>query len=268
MLDEQGNEIVEQQQEKTFVQTDVDRIVAERLAREKGKYADYDDLKTKVTDLESENLSFKELSKAIADGGGINGTPSEQAEYLKEYWGLTTKQAEKMVNDNQPKISDKHEKVLLTVEAEQFVRKSTDDELVKTIDGIFAKPAKLRTDEEEILLVEAKGRYIYIQEANETKEAKEWYESEGQGDFDALMNDEDFKDFAEGRTTSKLITIQKYLKHAHKEKPQSTGSVKSNGATKEKDYYSQTEVDKLSPKDLENPKIWQAVRNSMTKWGK
>lgn len=34
-----------QAQEQTFTQADVDRIVRERVAREKAKYADYDDLK-------------------------------------------------------------------------------------------------------------------------------------------------------------------------------------------------------------------------------
>lgn len=42
----------EGQSEKTFTQADVDRIVQDRVGRERGKYADYDDLK-----------AFKESSK-------------------------------------------------------------------------------------------------------------------------------------------------------------------------------------------------------------
>ena len=35
---------------------------------------------------------------------------------------------------------------------------------------------------------------------------------------------------------------------------------------KEKDYYSPEEVDRLSEKDLENPRVMEAVQRSMTKW--
>ena len=36
---------------KTFTQADVDRLISERLTRERGKFADYDDLKAKATEL-------------------------------------------------------------------------------------------------------------------------------------------------------------------------------------------------------------------------
>lgn len=37
---------------KTFTQADIDRIVADRLARQKAQFGDYDDLKTKAAELE------------------------------------------------------------------------------------------------------------------------------------------------------------------------------------------------------------------------
>ncbi|WP_280246162.1 hypothetical protein [Nocardia abscessus] len=64
--------------EKTLTQSEVDRIVAERVAREKQKFADYDDLKaaaTRLKDIENANKSEQqkladqvaELTKALAD---------------------------------------------------------------------------------------------------------------------------------------------------------------------------------------------------------
>lgn len=58
--------------DRTFTQADVDRIVADRLAREKGKFADYDDVKAKAaqydeyqasqqTDLEKLQGQYEEL---------------------------------------------------------------------------------------------------------------------------------------------------------------------------------------------------------------
>lgn len=43
----------EYKEAEAFTQEDVDRAVEKRLARERQKYADYDDLKSKVTDLNS-----------------------------------------------------------------------------------------------------------------------------------------------------------------------------------------------------------------------
>lgn len=56
---------------KTFTQADLDRIVGERLTREKAKFADYDDLKTKAAkadELEAANATESEKAvKAARD---------------------------------------------------------------------------------------------------------------------------------------------------------------------------------------------------------
>jgi hypothetical protein len=54
------------QEPQTFDQAAVDRIVSERIARERGKFADYNDLKAKATkfdEIEAQNAT--ELDKAI-----------------------------------------------------------------------------------------------------------------------------------------------------------------------------------------------------------
>jgi len=52
--------------EKMLSQTEVDRIVQDRLARERGKYGDYDDLKAKAAKLdEIEQANASELEKAV-----------------------------------------------------------------------------------------------------------------------------------------------------------------------------------------------------------
>jgi hypothetical protein len=60
----------EQEAGKTFTQADLDRIVAERLARESKKYADYDDLKAKAEEAarlqaEQEEATASDLDKAV-----------------------------------------------------------------------------------------------------------------------------------------------------------------------------------------------------------
>ena len=57
----------EQEQERTFTQADLDRIVEERLARERKKYADYDDVKAKAAALdEKEAENATDLERAVA----------------------------------------------------------------------------------------------------------------------------------------------------------------------------------------------------------
>lgn len=52
---------------KTFTQADLDRIVAERLTREKSKYADYDELKAKASKLDEQEAANKsDIEKATA----------------------------------------------------------------------------------------------------------------------------------------------------------------------------------------------------------
>lgn len=52
--------------DKTFTQAELDRIVADRLSRERGKYADYDDLKAKASQFDQLAEQQKtDLEKAV-----------------------------------------------------------------------------------------------------------------------------------------------------------------------------------------------------------
>ena len=64
--EQQGGE-QQQDQTQTFSQADVDKIVKERVARERAKYADYDDLKAKAgqaTSLEDRVAEIERTAKA------------------------------------------------------------------------------------------------------------------------------------------------------------------------------------------------------------
>ena len=53
--------------ERTFTQADVDRIVADRLKRDREKYADYDVLKEKAAKLELNDTPFLEYRSRISN---------------------------------------------------------------------------------------------------------------------------------------------------------------------------------------------------------
>ena len=75
------------QPEKTFTQDEVNAIVADRLAREKGKYADYEELKTKATAYdEAQEAQKTELQKAteLAEKYRLELDGMKKAEGIRE----------------------------------------------------------------------------------------------------------------------------------------------------------------------------------------
>ena len=56
----------EQQEPRTFTQAEVNSIVADRLTRERAKYADYDDLKTKAQQFDTTKAELNALNAANA----------------------------------------------------------------------------------------------------------------------------------------------------------------------------------------------------------
>ena len=55
---------IEQQAGRTFTQDEVNAIVAERLSRERAKYADYNDLKAKADQCDAVQAQLDELNRA------------------------------------------------------------------------------------------------------------------------------------------------------------------------------------------------------------
>lgn len=71
--------------EKMLSESEVNRIVQERLAREREKFADYDDLKSKAEKLnELEAANQSELEKAIARADAAEKAAQEAAEARKK----------------------------------------------------------------------------------------------------------------------------------------------------------------------------------------
>lgn len=58
---------VEKQQEQTFTQADLDKVVKERVARERAKYADYDELKTRAGEKATADERIADLEKRYAE---------------------------------------------------------------------------------------------------------------------------------------------------------------------------------------------------------
>lgn len=102
---EQTESTTQDEPAKTFTQEELDKVVADRLAREKKKlekFADYDDLKTKLSEFESAEQTRKEaemtelekLQKQLADKETNEQTLAQQLADMKK-----TVEAEKIRNE-------------------------------------------------------------------------------------------------------------------------------------------------------------------------
>ena len=57
-----------QQQEESFTQADVDRIIRERVKREREKFADYDSLKAAAEGAKTAEQRIADLEQRLAEG--------------------------------------------------------------------------------------------------------------------------------------------------------------------------------------------------------
>ena len=81
-----------------------------------------------------------------------------------------------------------------------------------------------------------------------------------------LLKDTDFiefrKQFNSNVPMEKIYSL--YTMNKPKQKAANPGSMKNNDVIGQKDYYTPEELSKLTEEDLEDPKVWEKARKSMT----
>lgn len=103
---------------KTFSQADVDRIVQERLGKEKGKYADYDDLKAKAAKVDELEASKKsDLEKLTEQIEGLKKSQTEtEARALRAEVatakGLTAAQAKRLAGTTREELESDADEII------------------------------------------------------------------------------------------------------------------------------------------------------------
>lgn len=114
------------QPDKTFTQAEIDKIVADRLTRERAKYADYEDLKAsadRLKELEERDKSEAEKAAQRAEAAEKKLAEAESRALRLEIAhekGLTPSQAKRLVGSSKEELEADADELL-----EAF--KSTDD---------------------------------------------------------------------------------------------------------------------------------------------
>lgn len=99
-------------QEQTFTQADVDRIVRERVQRERAKYADYDDLKAKA----GQSTTLEERVAGLEAAANASEQRALRAE-IANAKGLTPTQAKRLVGETREELEADADELLADIGA-------------------------------------------------------------------------------------------------------------------------------------------------------
>lgn len=266
---------------KTYTQAEVDNIVKGRLAREReNSKAKYNELQAEYNAAQKELKGARLLSGVFAEGSGIKGSFEEQAKGLAESYSIDDNRFDAIKSDAAVDRSA-HNKNMAYIEAERIVSDLDDEEMQEMYDTISEKPVSERTLTEKRILKKIESKVSKPkgkENIDKMIEAdRKWLNEQVEGvELEDLINDDEFKQFITDTGVGISSGIKAFIKYnkqyvidnlsSKRTSTPSTGSVKDSGASKLKEHYTPEDVDNLSAKDLDDPVIFERVRQSMTKW--
>lgn len=142
-------------------------------------------------------------------------------------------------------------------EANSIIESGYDD-IVEEVDRLASIGVDKMTPRDKIIFTKLAGERERIEQEKEITDS---------GISKEDINSEDFKDFSKYLNPSMSLKEKYdfYQKTKPKKEIESIGSMKNVEPNVVKDYYSPEEIAKLTDEQLDNPKIWEVVRRSMTK---
>lgn len=244
--EEQVQEQPTQQEEQRFTQADVDRKVKEKLNEIlPGKIA------RREARIRRENdQKYGELMGLLRAGTGKESVEDITGS-LKDFYGQRG-----VKTPAAPQYSERDTQILAKAEAEDIIRGGF-DEVVAEVDRLAKVGAANMTPREKaVFAVLAQHRRSQEQEAELSKlgVTPEVWGSKAFQDFRAKFNS--------STPISEVYDI--YEKTQPRKEIQTMGSMKQGKVSGVKDYYTPEEIERLTEEDLDDPKVWEAVRRSMT----
>lgn len=242
----------EKQEVKTYTEEDFEKAVNDRvnsllprkIEREKSK------IERKYRE---EIAKYEETESILKQGFGakdITDANKKMREFYKE-------QGIEISEYQRSKYSEEDEKVLGRADATKIIDLGF-EEMQDEANRLASIGVDKMTPREKV---------IFNTLADELTHQKQIKELAELGVKEDVLKDSNFTSFA-GQFNSKtpIKTVYDMYTKLNQTKPkfEKPGSMKSNVQEKVKDYYTDEEIRKLTDEDLDNPKIWEAVRKSMT----
>lgn len=239
---EQVAENVEQTTEqtpvKTYTQEEVDAMMGKRVARTEAKIRKEYDRK------------YGRLEEVLKAGTGKESV-EEMTDTFKTFY-----EKKGIAMPQQTNYSARDVEVLAKAEADEIISGGF-DEVVEEVNRL----AELGVDK-----MTARERALFKTLAEYRQSAERGRELGKIGVTEDVYNSQEFKKFASqfNPTTPIKDIYDIYRQTQPKKEIKTMGSMKQNPETGVKDFYTPEEIARLTEEDLDNPKVWEAVRRSMT----
>ena len=228
---------------RTFTQEEVDAIVQRRLAR-------------KERDFQKELSKYKSTEEVLKSGLGATDI-TDAEDKLREYWNG---QGIKLPERTKPGLTQHQLEVLARDEANEFIEEGY--ESMKAEANRLASKGYQNLNESEKIIFNKLAETL-TNEDNRKALLK-------LGATEEILTDKSFNEFKSKFNSSVPISeiYGMYMKNNNKKTvKENPGSMKNSDVNATKDFYTPEEISKLSEEQLDDPKIWEAVRKSMTKNG-
>lgn len=235
-----NDETVEEEKKdvKTFTQEEVDAIVQKRLAR-------------KDRDYQKELSKYKSAEEVLKAGLGATDI-NDAEEKLRDYW---TEQGMKLPEKIKPGLTKHQLEVLAKDEAKEIIDSGDAD---AEASKLAIKGWDNMNPQEKVVFATLMDHIDHEKKISELKTI---------GVKADILDSNEFKDFASkfNQKTSIKDIYELYSK-SHKEPKQvkKIGDITNSTPDTTKTHYTDEEISRLTPEQLDDDKVWEAVRRSMT----
>ena len=229
------------------VNTKLDEVLPKKLARKEARIK---------KEYEERYAPYREAEQVLNAGMGTSNI-TEASNSLREYYerkGVPIPDFQ----SQQAVYNDADMKVLADSEARQIIELGL-DEVTEELNRLTDKGVENMTPREKLI-------YLQLAEYHKTEGSRK--ELLSIGVKNDVIDSSEFKEFASQFNSNTPITkiYDLYAKTADKPPIEKIGSLKNGNSTEEKMLYTPEEVDKLTEKELDDPKIFERVRKSMLSW--
>ena len=220
----------------------VNEIMPKKIARKEAKIR---------REYERNNAKYEDLVNTLKAGTGKQSV-EELNDTFRDFY---TKKGIQIQRKPSNEYSERDTEILANAEADEIIRLGDEE-----VSEEFERLESIGTN------MTAREQAVFRRLAEHLHGSEMGRELAKIGVTREEYNSQEFKDFAAkfDRNTPITEVYDFYQKMKPKKEIRTAGSMKQSQDNGIKDYYSPEEIDRLTEEDLNDPKVWEAVRRSMT----
>ena len=244
---ENVEETTEETPEKIYTEKEFNEKVNERVREVSGRR-----IARKEAQIRKEyETKYGDLEDVLKAGMGKEDV-GEITNDLREFYT----EKKKINIPKRAEYSDRDIETLARAEANEIISAGFED-VVDEVD---------RLTEKGVANMTAREKALFKVLAEHRQQTEQTSELEKLGVTAAEYNSAEFKEFAGLFRADVPMTkvYEAYTKTKPKKEFKTMGSMKQGQGAGAKDFYTQEEIERLTEEDLDDPKVWEAVRRSMT----